>query len=532
MPGGGIRTVVTLAVAALLVAGCSGSPPPQDPGDPTPQDAAPASPEPRDEVLPPLPERLTEQTVDWGACPAPSPLQGSGDPPGDPWRCGTLTVPVDYAEPEGDTVELALIMAPATDPRSRIGSLVFNFGGPGGSGVASLPRSADRYETLGAAYDLVSLDPRGVGESAGVVCRDDDELDRAAQEYPGPPRTQDEERELLAANRDYAADCAERNGELLAHVGTVDAARDLDLLRRALGDEQLHYFGVSYGTRLGAAYAHLFPRRAGRTVLDAVVDPTRGHAERLLLQAEGFQLALDNYLDHCAIVVSDCPTGEGGAAGHATLTALFDQLRATPLPTESGRHLTQDLAITGVLSALYSQGSWSYLTDAIRQAREDGRGDLLLRAAERYNGRDSEGRYRNLSSANTAVNCADFASRPTVATVDEQRDAFLAASPVFGERLLWGLLSCADWPVVGDREQPPVAADGAGPILLLATTGDPATPYAGAERMREELGAGVGVLLTYEGEGHGAFGGGDSCVTDAVLAYLLAGTAPADGTVC
>ncbi|WP_062206869.1 alpha/beta hydrolase [Streptomyces sp. NBRC 109706] len=531
MRGGGIRAVVPLTLTALLVGGCfSGSPTPPAPTH-TPPDAAPGSPEPEG-GLPPLPERLTRQTVDWGDCPAPSPLQGSGDPPGDPWRCGTLTVPVDYAEPEGDTIELALIMAPATDQRSRIGSLVFNFGGPGGSGVATLPRSADRYEAIGVAYDLVSFDPRGVGESAGVVCRDDEELDRAAQEYPGPPRTPDEERALLAANSDYATDCAERNGELLAHVGTVDAARDLDLLRRALGEEQLHYFGVSYGTRLGAAYAHLFPRRVGRTVLDAVVDPTRDHPERLLLQAEGFQLALDNYLDHCAIVVSDCPTGEGGPAGYATLTALFDGLREAPLPTDSGRFLTQDLAITGVLSALYSKGSWSYLTDAIRQAREDGRGDLLLRAAERYNGRDSEGRYRNLGSANTAVNCADFSARPTVETVHEQRDAFLAASPVFGERLVWGLLSCADWPFVGEREQPPVAAEGARPILLLATTGDPATPYVGAERMREELGEGVGVLVTYEGEGHGAFGGGDSCVTDTVLAHLLAGTTPADGTVC
>ncbi|RMI36133.1 alpha/beta hydrolase [Streptomyces triticirhizae] len=534
MTRGGIRGAVPLALAlALLVGGCSGSSGTAEPWSPpgTTEAAPSPSPAPANEELPPLPERFTGQTLDWSECPAPSPLQGAGRPPGDPWRCAALTVPLDYAEPEGETIDLALIRAPATDRDERIGSLVFNFGGPGGSGVASLPRSAERYAELAERFDLVSFDPRGVGESAGVVCRDDEAIDAAAQDAMGPPRTPEEEREFLAANRDYAIACTERNGELLGQVGTVNAARDLDLLRQVLGEERLHYFGVSYGTKLGAVYAHLFPERVGRTVLDAVVDPTRDQVERLLLQTEGFQLALDNYLEDCGRA-PDCPVGGAGEEGHEALVELFEAAREEPLPTESGRRLTQDLAVTGVLASLYSRASWGYLTDALREAREEGRGDMLLRAAEQYNGRDAEGRYRNLSSANTAVNCADFASRPTLETVHEQMDTFVDASPVFGEHLVWGLLSCANWPVNGERDQPRVEAEGAGPILLLATTGDPATPRIGAERMRQALGPGVGVLLTYEGEGHGAFSGGDPCVTAAVASHLLDGDPPGDGTVC
>ncbi|MDT0265482.1 alpha/beta hydrolase [Streptomyces sp. DSM 44915] len=527
--GAALRAAIPLVLAGLLATGCSGG---AEPAEPVESDAPEAGePAGTNAELPPLPARFTDQALDWEHCPAPSPRQGSGEPPGDAWRCSTLTVPLDYARPEADTIELALIRAEADDPADRIGSLVFNFGGPGGSGVASLPRSAERYAELRTRYDLVSFDPRGVGESSGVVCRDDAEIDAAAQRATGPPRTDAEVREFLSANRDHAIACADRNGDLLGQLGTVQAARDLDLLRQVLGERQLHYFGISYGTKLGAVHAHLFPDRVGRTVLDAVVDPTRDQVERLLLQTEGFQLALDNYLTDCA-QAADCPTGGAGPEGYAAINALLESAREQPLPTDSGRLLTQDLAVTGLLASLYSAGSWPYLTEAIREATEEGRGDLLLRAAEQYNGRDTEGRYRNVSAANTAINCADFASRPTLETVEEYRDTFVETSPVFGESLVWGLLSCLNWPVNGERDQPVVHAEGAGPILLLATTGDPATPRVGAERMRGELGPGVGVLLTYEGEGHGAFSSGDPCVTGAVTRYLLVGDPPGDGTVC
>ncbi|WP_053170922.1 alpha/beta hydrolase [Streptomyces sp. SBT349] len=486
------------------------------------------------EDAPALPAEFTGQTLDWTGCEAPTPVQGAGEAPGAEWECATLTVPLDYADPaHSETIGIAVVRARSTAENHRLGSLVFNFGGPGGSGVATLPRAASRYDELRAGgYDLVSFDPRGVGESAGVVCRSDAEIDASGQEDHGPPRTAEEEREYLADSRAYAHDCAANAGRLLPHLTTEDAARDLDLLRQALGDDRLHYFGVSYGSKLGAVYAHLFPGLVGRTVLDAVVDPTRDVAERALLQAEGFQLALDNYLADCAADGPACPTGAGGQEAYDVINGLLADLREDPLPTATDRELTQGLAVTALLSALYSEASWPHLTDALAQALDEGRGDLLLAAAEDYNGRDEQGRYRNLHAANNAINCADFSSRLTVEDVDEHRAAFEAASPVFGPHLVWSLLSCANWPVTGVSDRPEVGAEGAGPILLLGTTGDPATPYAGAERMREALGEGVGVLLTYDGEGHGAYTSGNACVVEAVNAHLLADEPPPDGLTC
>ncbi|RKN09016.1 alpha/beta hydrolase [Streptomyces radicis] len=531
MRRGGTRAAALAVAMAVTVGACSGDgAPPAALGIPE----ADAAPGPEQAHEPALPAEFTEQTLTWAECPAPSALQGAGEAPGDGWECARLSVPLDYADPEGsETIDIAVIRARSTAEGDRVGSLVFNFGGPGGSGVATLPRAATRYEALRAGgFDLVSFDPRGVGESAGVVCRSDAEIDAAGQQDDGPPLTPDEESAYLADSRDYARDCAANAGRLLPHVTTRDAARDLDLLRAALGDEKLHYFGVSYGTKLGAVYAHLFPERVGRAVFDAVVDPTRDVTQRALLQAEGFQLALDNYLADCAATGPDCPTGDGGRPAYDTINGLFDALRARPLPTATERELTAGLALTALLSALYSEASWPYLTEALRQALDEDRGDLLLAAAEEYNGRDAQGRYRNLHAANNAINCADFASRLTVDDVAEHRAEFEAASPVFGPQLVWSVLACAHWPVSGESDRPEVSAEGAAPILLLATTGDPATPYAGAERMREALGDGVGVLLTYDGEGHGAYGSGDPCVTAVTDRYLLDGTVPEPGLTC
>ncbi|TDC07316.1 alpha/beta hydrolase [Streptomyces sp. 8K308] len=515
MRGGNTRTVALAVVIGLGAGACSGA---------GPSETRPPVAESEAAEVPPVPARFSEQRLAWDECPAPTPLQGSGDAPGAEWECATLTVPLDYDAPgSGETVEIAVVRKPATGGE-RLGSLVFNFGGPGGSGVAALPRAEERYAELGERYDLVSFDPRGVGASSPVVCRTDAEIDAAAQRNDGPPVTEEEELSYLSRAYDYARACEAAAGPLLPHLTTVDAARDLDLLRRALGDERLNYFGVSYGTKLGAVHAHLFPEHVGRTVFDAVVDPTRDVVRRALLQTQGFQLALDHYLDAC-VPNDGCPTED-------ELAALFERLRERPLPTDGGRRLTQGLAVTAVLGLLYSESSWPTLTEGVRQAGQDGRGDVLLAAAERYNGRDEQGRYRNLHAANTAVNCADFASRPDVADVRAHEPAFVEASPVFGPHLVWSLLDCAYWPVAGERDQPEVSAPGAGPILLVGTVGDPATPYVGAERMRAALGEGVGVLLTYEGEGHGGYQGGDACVVETVNAYLLAGTTPRDGTVC
>jgi pimeloyl-ACP methyl ester carboxylesterase len=489
-----------------------------------------------------LPDAIGEQRPEWTECGTPTALQGtiSGPPPdlpdGTAWECADLIVPRDYDDPGGETIAIALVRGASAAGDARLGSLVFNFGGPGGSGVATLPSAAEDLEQLReGGYDLVSFDPRGVGESEGVVCFDDATRDAAAA-VDGSPDTPAEEAAYLETNEDYVAACEANSGPLLPHLTTAATARDMDVLRHVLGDDRLHYFGVSYGTELGAVYAHLFPERVGRTVLDSVVDPDPDPVARALLDAEGFQLALDHYLADCAERAS-CPTGSDVATGNATLVGLLEEVEEEPLPTSdpAGRVLTAGTATTAIASALYSEEIWEYLTLGLREALFSGTGDTLLLLTDLYYGRDpATGGYSNLAPANVAINCADDPSEMSLEEVREHQDEFVAASPVFGSYMVWGLSGCTGWPFQ-ESSEPPVysAPDAAEPLLLVATTGDPATPYAGAVHMQEVIGGpGVAPLLTYEGEGHGAYSSGDACVTEAVNNHLLRGEVPPDGTTC
>ncbi|MGK5640998.1 alpha/beta hydrolase [Streptomyces sp. URMC 126] len=463
----------------------------------------------------------------WKPCAAPTAIQGGGKAPGKGWECTTLPVPLDYAKPDGPTIGLALIRSRATDTEHRIGSLVFNFGGPGGSGVATLPELAKSYAGLHARYDLVSFDPRGVGESAGVRCLGDRELD-AAEATDATPDDAAELTAALAQNKRYVQACDRNSGKVLPHVGTTDAARDLDRLRAALGDDKLHYFGISYGTELGGVYAHLFPQRVGRAVLDAVVDPSQDPVEGAQAQAKGFQLALGDYLKGCAkgAAASSCPTQE-------SVTTLLKRLDAHPLPTaRKGRPLTQDQAVNGIAAALYAEDTWKYLTAGLREATEKGTGTTLQLLSDSLAGRSPDGRYSNLQAANRAVTCADAQQRYTADDITSHLPAFRTASPVFGESAAWALLQCTDWPVKGTWKTPDVHADGSAPIVVIGNTGDPATPYEGARAMTERLGKGVGVNVTYRGEGHGAYNSGNACMTRLVDAYLLEGRVPKEGTTC
>ncbi|MFI1963964.1 alpha/beta hydrolase [Streptomyces pathocidini] len=480
---------------------------------------------------------LTDQKISWKSCPAPSALQGAESgkpaplPDGTKWECGTLKVPVDWSEPDGDRMDLALIRAKAEDRNGRIGSLVFNFGGPGGSGVATLPLAAQQdYAKLHSRYDLVSFDPRGVGASEGVRCLDDKALD-AAYATDSTPDDAAEEKAALDTTRKTADGCEKDAGKILPHVDTESAARDMDLMRQVLGDRKLNYFGISYGTELGAVYAHLFPRNVGRTVFDAVVDPTHDPEQGSLAQAKGFQLALDNFLKDCAKEGASCPTGADPEDGGRKIAALLDRLDKKPLPTRDGRELTQSLALNGIAQALYSKEYWTYLKQGLDEAGQLGTGNLLLALSDAMTGRDQEGHYSNIQSANTAIVCADAKQRYTPEEVRAKLPEFRKASPVFGEFLAWGLLQCTDWPVKGASDRLDVSAKGSAPIVVVGNTGDPATPYEGARRMADRLGKGVGVEVTNKGEGHGSYGNG-TCVTAAVDAYLLDGKAPSDGLVC
>ncbi|GGQ51434.1 alpha/beta hydrolase [Streptomyces flaveolus] len=479
---------------------------------------------------------LTDQKLAWEDCPAPSQAEGGGPPPsplpnGGDWQCATMKAPRDWDDPEGDTIGLALIRAKADGAADRrIGSLVFNFGGPGQSGVTTLPAFGEDYANLRTRYDLVSFDPRGVGRSAPVECLDDEQLDTYFQQDATPDDAA-ERTELLDNTKGFNAACEKHSKTMLPHVATTDAARDMDLMRQVLGDDKLYYFGISYGTELGGVYAHLFPKQVGRAVFDAVVDPTQNAEQSSLGQAEGFQLALDNYAEDCVSKVEDCPVGDSVQDVENRIARLLKDLDRKPIPGVFPRDLTQSAATGGILQALYSRDLWQYLTEGLEQAY-DGDGRILMVLADSYNGRDENGEYSNSTAANISINCADDKARYGPAYVEEKLPAFRKASPLFGDSLAWGMVSCTDWAVPGAADHPDVSAPGAPPVLVIGNTGDPATPYEGAARMADALGKGVGVELTYKGQGHGAYNSGNKCVQDAVHGYLLDGKVPSAGTVC
>jgi pimeloyl-ACP methyl ester carboxylesterase len=481
-------------------------------------------------------EDLTQQELSWKDCPTPSDAQGGGSAPsplpgGDEWQCATMKAPLDWDDPKGDTIGLELIRARSSgDESARIGSLIFNFGGPGGSGVTSLPSFAEDYTTLRTRYDLVSFDPRGVGRSAPVICENDQQLDAYFQQDATPDDLA-ERTELLDSTKEFNDACEQNSKKIVPHVRTTDAARDMDLMRQVLGDEKLHYFGISYGTELGGVYAHLFPERVGRAVFDAVVDPTQDAEQGSLGQTKGFQLALDNFAEDCVSKTEECPLGDSAQDVKDRIAGLLEDLDRTPIPGVFPRQLTQTAATSGILQALYSKDFWEYLTEGLQQAY-DGDGSTLMLLSDTMNGRKENGEYDNSTAANVAINCADDKPRYGTAFVERKLPEFRAASDLFGDFLAWGMISCTDWAVPGAADHPDVSAPGSAPILVVGNTGDPATPYEGARKMVEALGKGVGVELTYRGQGHGAYDSKNKCVQDAVNGYLLDGKVPQAGTVC
>ncbi|WP_455907278.1 alpha/beta fold hydrolase [Streptomyces niveus] len=481
------------------------------------------------------PQNLTSQKLDWKACPTPSAAEGGGTAPsplpgGTKWECASMAAPLDYATPKGATIELALIRA-TSDPGKRIGSLVFNFGGPGGSGVTGLPSFGNDYDKLRTRYDLVSFDPRGVGRSDPVECKDDKQLDA----YYATDMTPDdaaEEKSYVNGLKWYAGGCEQKSGKALPHVGTVNAARDMELMRQVLGDDKLNYFGISYGTELGGVYAHLYPKSVGRAVFDAVVDPNQSSEQGSLGQAKGFQLALTNFAKDCVSRGDACKLpGSTPKEIENFVVELLDQLDKKPIAGLGDRKLTETQATNGIAQTLYSKEYWPLLEQGLDEA-DGGSGALLLVLSDAMNGRNEKGQYSNIQAANAAVNCVDSKQRYTLAQTKAKLPEFRKVSPVFGDFLGWGLLGCSEWPVPGEWEKPDVSAPGAAPILVIGNTGDPATPYEGAQAMAKALGDGVGVELTYEGQGHGAYNAGSACVQNAVNGYLLDGKVPKAGTVC
>ncbi|MFD8756596.1 alpha/beta hydrolase [Kitasatospora sp. NPDC059577] len=476
------------------------------------------------------------QQITWADCPAdPQAEKARIDISG--MKCGRLHVPLDYAHPAADAIDLALIKYPAAKPDQRIGSLMVNPGGPGGSGVEMVKYGAKDFTgTLHNRFDVVGFDPRGTGDSAPVVCYDDKQHD-AAEQQDDPLDPAERKAAHIKQSTDHAAACQAKSGRLLPFVGTRNTARDLDVLRAVVGDEKLNYLGISYGTYLGALYAEEFPRNTGRLVLDGAVDPAQDTLDHGVDQQVGFEKSFERFAADCVgNHPEDCPLGKDKDAAAKKAADFLDGLHDSPLGTKDGRKLGRDLAWTGTIQMLYGdeKTSWKYLRAGLGMAMTMKRGDLLLAFADEYNGRDENGHYSPMEESNGAISCADAARpAPTPEHAKAAVDRLLAEAPLLSKGVTvddYSEPGCAYWPFKTQEKPHTVRAEGSAPILVVGSTGDPATPYASAESLAK--GFASATLLTRVGEGHGAFGKGNTCIDRALEAYLTEGTMPAPGTRC
>jgi pimeloyl-ACP methyl ester carboxylesterase len=468
---------------------------------------------------PPRPElaRFYSQRLDWSPCQ-------------DEFLCARLTVPLDYRRPAGDTLDLALLRVPARDPERRIGSLVVNPGGPGVPGT-SYAAAADQAfgQPLRDRFDIVGPDPRGTGASHPVDCLADRELDAYVADDPDP-ETAAERREYQAWLTAFGEGCVGRSGALAAHVSTIEAARDLDVLRAALGESKLTYLGASYGTELGATYAELFPDRAGRLVLDGAVDLSADSEELALEQTRGFETALRSYVQNCVDSTDSCFLGNSVDEGTSRIRQFLDEVDARPLPTRAGRDLAVGNAFYGVIFPLYSRDFWILLSEALRSGFA-GDGTTLLRLSDAYTGRTDKGDYAdNRIEALHDISCLDDPAAIPPSEVESHVAAFEEVSPTFGRASAWGLTSCFGFPARATERLGEVRAAGAPPIVVVGTTRDPATPMKWAEALADQLESGV--LVRRDGDGHTGYNAGNDCVDAAVESYLIDGTVPTDGLNC
>lgn len=449
-------------------------------------------------------------------------------------QCTTATAPMDWADPSGPTIQLALARQYATsgDPR---GSLLVNPGGPGASGVEFVRESIDfaTSERLQRDFTVVGFDPRGVGQSSAVSCADDDaQLDRffygdASQLTSAEPGSDEWLAVSAEEGREFGAACLAHTGDLLAHVDTVSAARDLDMLRAVLGDATLSYLGYSYGTYLGATYAELFPSKSGRLVFDGAIDPSTSEAEVTLTQARGFEAALDAYLSDC-LTREGCPFRGTVEIARTQIEQLLATLATDPLEADDGRLLWPGTMFTAIILPLYNEGNWPFLDDLFAETLA-GTTDTAFFLADFYNDRQADGSYTsNSSQAFLAINCLDYVSDADPETMRAEAAVLAAEAPIFGPQMSFGSL-CAQWPFASDKERRAISAPGSPDILVVGTTGDPATPYVWAIALAAQLEKGH--LVTYRGEGHTAYGTSE-CVTTVVDDYFLDGKVPAVDPMC
>jgi pimeloyl-ACP methyl ester carboxylesterase len=448
----------------------------------------------------------------------------------DTYECARLEVPLEYENPDGRTMQIALLRVPARgEPSQRIGSLLLNPGGPGFAGMAHATTMAQKLadSEVSERFDLIGFDPRGVGASTPALdCWTDAELEPGVTNTGlwGQNYTEEQTRQLYEQ-------CAERSGgaDVLPHVGTRDVVRDVDVLRAVLGDEQLTFVGHSYGTRLGAIYAETFPQNVRALVLDGPVDPTTGTAERRLDQFGSFQESFETFAAFCA-QSPDCPLGTDPAQATTAFQQLVQPLFDKPIITADGRKLSDLEAVVGVLFALNIEEIWSPLIQGIAELKA-GKGDTLMALRDVSSGRSPDGSYSNFGDAVTAIDCLDEERYTPEQQTAMMRGIYEVAPFMDTGRPVTARNLCEHWPVQPTLGYPYAQnIEGLPQTLVVAVTGDSATPYSGGISLAETLGAS---LLTVEGKGHGVvFDAENPCVETIVADYLIRLELPAKDARC
>ena len=478
-----------------------------------------------------------DQGITWGKC-APGTFDSyRGVDTSDPseYQCAFLKAPLDWDNPDGDQISLALAIH--RSGKKDAPALFVNPGGPGGAVVSALPYYAGQGigEAVVNAYDIVALDPRGVGDSTPVFCMTDEEKDKynAGSETEGTDADSPQSAiaEVQEDSREFAQGCRDHSGAIFEHIDTVSAARDFDMVRSILGQDKLNLLGYSYGTFLGATYAGLYPAQVGRFVLDGALDPSLSVDEVSSMQMRGLDASLQQWITDCATQAS-CPMGRTKDEGIANVRSFLESLEASPLPTnDPDRPLTEGLAVTAMIGAMYNTQWWPELTNAYADATRRNDGTAMLEIADLMNSRNPDGTYAdNSTDAINAINNLDYKPAGTDAEWIARADALKSELSILDRYVGYPSAGLSAWPTE-HAERAPIHATGAAPILVIGTTHDPATPYPMAEALASQLDSGV--LITVEGWNHTAYRrGANQCVVRAVEDYLVKDTVPTDGLTC
>jgi pimeloyl-ACP methyl ester carboxylesterase len=491
----------------------------------------------------PTPElqKFYAQRLDWGSCASFAPAEEDKATFSDPkFDCTYLQVPLDYSKPAGTTAQIAVLRMKATDPGQRVGSLVINPGGPGASGTEAATGVAQQItgSPLAQRFDLVGFDPRGVGASKPLIkCftpaeRDADRLDVEVDNSPAGVARQE------AKNKDYDNKCAQRSGlDLLANAGTRDVAKDMDILRAALGDQKLTYLGYSYGTRLGYTYAEDFPKNVRALVLDGALDPDQNLIDRTVAQAGGFQQAFNAFGVWCA-AQPGCPLGTDPAKDTDNYKKLVLPLINKPLRMPDGRLMSYNDAMTGVIQGLYTPQAWQGILIGLQELATGQKSNqlriptfALMYLADAYEGREPDGTYQYTLDAFTAIGCVDDKAVKDRAMELEANKRALAVAPFEddGHGPSPALDPCAFWPVPNTSAPHEPHVVGLPQVLVISVTGDPATPYQAGVNLAKALDA---RLLTVQGTQHTVALQGTKCVDDIVGKYFIDLTLPPEGARC